>query len=96
LEPKLIFSQEFQRKNGKTVSITKKNQTPWISRGHKKGEKEEGGKTKFGRENLACRNVVAGETVVLADLKGSGSICRIWITMSERDVRGANYNDLII
>ncbi|RKX34412.1 MAG: DUF2961 domain-containing protein [Verrucomicrobia bacterium] len=64
-----------------------KVQSRWISLENKTGEKGAGGKANFGRKGSACTNLAAGETLVLADLKGSGTIRRIWITISERDAQ---------
>jgi len=62
-----------------------KIQTRWISLENKKGEKGAGGKVNFGRKGSACTNLISGDTLVLSDIKGSGTIRRIWITISERD-----------
>jgi hypothetical protein len=66
-------------------------QTRWITLENKQGEKGAAGRVKFGRKGSACTLLAAGETLILADLKGSGTIRRMWITISERDaaaVRG--------
>lgn len=48
-----------------------------------------GGKAHFGRKGSPCRGKLgAGETWVLASGRGTGTVRRIWITMSQRNPAG--------
>ncbi|MCX5660206.1 MAG: DUF2961 domain-containing protein [Planctomycetota bacterium] len=48
-----------------------------------------GGKSNSGRKGSPCRGVLkAGETWTLAEARGTGTVRRIWITMSQRDIAG--------
>ena len=44
------------------------------------GEKGKGGMSNFGRKGYPCVWVPAGETLVMADIQGNGTIRRIWAT----------------
>lgn len=61
-----------------------KVETRWISLENKNGEKGAAGKANFGRKGSACTRLAAGHEITLADLKGSGTIRRMWITISSR------------
>lgn len=49
------------------------------------GQKGQGGLTNRGAKGSAFTSVETGQTIVLANIKGSGRICRIWATLSQRD-----------
>ena len=55
-------------------------QTRWFSFENIDGEKGEGGKANFGRKGAPCKIIKPCETFVMADIKGSGTIRRIWST----------------
>lgn len=60
-------------------------QTRWASMENPDGKKGEGGKTKFGRKGYACIGIEPNQTVVMAHAENtSGTVRRIWITMTER------------
>jgi len=56
-------------------------QTRWYTFENRNAEKGAGGKARFGRKGSPAPQVKAGETFVLADIKQSGTIRRIWITI---------------
>ena len=62
-------------------------ETRWISFENPTGAKGEGGKANQGGKGAAYRPVEAGETVVLADLQGSGTLRRMWVTLGNRTPR---------
>ncbi len=73
-------------------------QTRWFTAENPNGEKGAGGKTNYGRKGYPCFNMAPGQTIVLADIAGSGTIRHIWIagpTTSEflRGVRLEMYWD---
>ena len=55
-------------------------QTRWYSPENPTGEKGKGGLSNFGRKGRPCVDVQPGETLVMADIKGNGTIRRIWST----------------
>jgi hypothetical protein len=59
-------------------------QTRWISFENPTGEPGAGGRGNRGAKGAAYRPVAAGETVVLADVQGSGTIRRMWFTLRDR------------
>jgi len=58
-------------------------QTRWYTYENRTAQKGAGGKTRFGRKGSPAPQVKAGETFVLADIKQSGTIRRIWITIDK-------------
>ncbi|MHB1001188.1 MAG: glycoside hydrolase family 172 protein [Armatimonadota bacterium] len=60
-------------------------ETRWFTFENTKGEKGRGGKSNFGRKGSPCTMIQPGETLVLADIKGSGTIRRMWSTLWQRD-----------
>ncbi|MEE2703251.1 MAG: glycoside hydrolase family 172 protein [Myxococcota bacterium] len=60
------------------------SQTRWISFENPSGAPGSGGRANRGAKGSAYRPVAAGQTVVLADFAGSGSIRRIWFTLRDR------------
>ena len=59
-------------------------ETRWLSPENYDGARGAGGKTTFGRKGSACRgNLKAGETWVLGEGAGTGTIRRFWITVSD-------------
>jgi len=60
-------------------------QTRWYTFENVKGEKGGAGKANFGRKGAPAVALPAGETLVLADIKDSGKIRRIWMTFWNRD-----------
>ena len=60
------------------------SQTRWISFENPSGAPGSGGRANRGAKGSAYRPVAAGQTVVLADFEGSGSIRRIWFTLRDR------------
>lgn len=61
--------------------------TRWISFENPTGAKGEGGKENRGGKGHAFEALKAGESKVLLDMRGSGSIRRMWFTLRERDPR---------
>jgi hypothetical protein len=57
-------------------------QTRWISFENPTGEAGQGGKTNEGRKGSPSRPIKAGESAVLADVEGPGTIRRIWCTVA--------------
>ncbi len=55
-------------------------QTRWYSPENPTGEKGKGGMSNFGRKGYPCVTVQPGETLIMADIKGNGTIRRIWST----------------
>ena len=55
--------------------------TKWYTFENQTGEKGGGGKANFGRKGAPCTRIQAGDTLVLADIQGSGTIRRIWTTL---------------
>ncbi len=55
--------------------------TKWYTFENQKGEKGGGGKANFGRKGAPCTTILAGDTLVLADIRESGTIRRIWMTL---------------
>lgn len=59
-------------------------QTRWFSFENSGTERGKAGLTNRGAKGYAFDEVAAGETKVLMEAAGSGTICRIWMTVSER------------
>lgn len=60
-------------------------QTRWADRENVNAEEGAGGKANFGRKGSPSRNnLKAGESFVLAQAEGSGTVRRIWITINDR------------
>lgn len=67
-------------------------ETRWFTFENKDGEKGGGGKAKFGRKGSPATSIAAGKSFTVADIKGSGTIRRIWLTTHPRTpevLRGA-------
>ena len=60
-------------------------ETKWFSFENPTGAKSEGGKVNKGAKGQAYLPMEPGETRVLMDYQGSGTIRRMWMTMSHRD-----------
>jgi len=58
-----------------------KIQTHWYTFENQKAQKGAGGKANFSRKGAPNTPIKAGETVVLADIKGSGTIRRMWAVL---------------
>ncbi|MEN8230295.1 MAG: glycoside hydrolase family 172 protein [Bacteroidota bacterium] len=69
----------------KLYTIPDGTQTRWQSFENSTGEKGKGGMENKGAKGHPADRVYAGNSVVLLDVKGSGTIHRIWATISERD-----------
>lgn len=61
-----------------------KVETKWFTPENINGEKGKGGMANYGRKGSPCVLFAPGETIVLADIKGSGTIRRIWATLFGR------------
>jgi hypothetical protein len=59
-------------------------QTRWASPENTRGEKGRGGRSNAGRKGSPCIGVVPGAVHTLAKTEGSGTIRRIWMTLSDR------------
>jgi hypothetical protein len=60
-------------------------ETRWYTFENQKGLKGEGGKERFGRKGAPATALPAGKELVLADVQGSGTVRRIWMTLFNRD-----------
>ena len=58
--------------------------TRWISAENYQGQKGKGGMTNKGAKGSAFETILAGKQLVLADIKGTGVINRMWITLNNR------------
>ncbi len=56
-------------------------ETRWYTYENPQGEKGGAGKANHGRKGAPAVGIKAGETLVLADIKGSGTIRRMWATL---------------
>ena len=70
--------------NNSMFRFNKKADSRWISFENRTGEKGNGGKENNGAKGHPCDSIGAGVTKVLMDVKGSGIIHRMWITISDR------------
>ena len=61
-----------------------KVETRWYTYENPKGEKGKGGTERFGRKGAPAVGVAKGESLVLADIEGPGTIRRIWATLWDR------------
>jgi hypothetical protein len=59
-------------------------ETRWYTFENPTGARGAGGKANQGAKGAAYRPVKAGETVVLADIEGSGTLRRMWVTLRDR------------
>jgi hypothetical protein len=59
-------------------------ETRWASGESPHAARGAGGHANHGRKGSPCRPVAPGETVRLAEAEGSGTVRRIWVTISER------------
>jgi len=59
-------------------------QTRWASFENPLAERGRGATTNKGAKGYAFDSVAAGETKTLLDVEGSGTVCRIWMTISDR------------
>lgn len=59
-------------------------QTRWYTFENRAGEKGGGGQAKFGRKGSPATWIKPGERLTVADINGSGTIRRIWITTDPR------------
>ena len=60
-------------------------QTRWITFENRGGDKGAGGQANFGRKGSPAPHIKAGETLVLGDVDGPGTIRRIWTTISTQE-----------
>ena len=65
-------------------TIPQEAQTRWISFENQTGEKGRGGMENKGAKGHAMDHIKAGESKVLFDVKGSGIIHRMWITIDDK------------
>ncbi len=67
-----------------------KLETRWYTYENQNGEKGAGGQANFGRKGAPAVWVQPGDTLVLADIHGSGTIRRIWMALrpEEKFLRG--------
>src|SRR5688572_21375621 len=64
--------------------LPKQAKTGWISFENKNGSKGKGGLENKGAKGHPSEMVQPGEQKVLLDIKGAGTIKRIWLTVSDR------------
>jgi len=60
----------------------KKIETRWLTGENPKGIKGAAGQKRFGRKGAPCLGIPAGGELVITDIKGSGTIRRIWGTLT--------------
>jgi len=60
-------------------------ETRWYTWENPQGLKGQAAQKRFGRKGAPCTGIPAGGQLVLADIKGSGTIRRIWLTLWKRD-----------
>jgi len=63
-------------------------QTRWASFENPKAEKGRGGTTNRGAKGRAFQVLAPGASLTLLDIKGSGTVCRIWLTFNDRSPQG--------
>jgi len=78
----LLFS--FKIEAQELYQMPKNKETKWVSFENVTGNKGEGGQANKGAKGAAFQSLKAGESVNLIDLKGSGTVKRIWMTFNER------------
>lgn len=61
--------------------MPEKIQTRWFTYENKNGMKGSGGTARFGRKGAPAVGLLKGERLVLAEIKESGTIRRIWMTL---------------
>jgi hypothetical protein len=83
----LFVAQSRPQMYGQIYRMPEGVETRWISFENPTGAKGAGGKVNQGAKGAAYRPVKAGETVVLADLQGSGTLRRMWVTLGTRTPR---------
>ena len=66
---------------------TEKLQTKWFTAENVNAEKGKGGQTKHGRKGSPLVWLNPGEPVVIADIKGNGTINRMWFTLWKREAK---------
>lgn len=59
-------------------------QTRWFSPENPRGERARGGLSNGGAKGRPYIRLAAGETATLMDYEGSGTVCRIWVTVNDR------------
>jgi len=62
-------------------------QSRWYTFENPQGIKGGGGTARLGRKGAPCTAIPAGERLVLADVQGSGTIRRIWMTLWNRNAK---------
>jgi len=60
-------------------------QTRWYTFENPQGVKGGAGKARFGRKGAPATEIPKGQSLVLADVQGSGTIRRIWMTLWNRE-----------
>ena len=64
-----------------------KIQTKWFTAENMNAEKGAGGQTKNGRKGSPLIYINPGKAAVIADIKGCGTINRMWFTLWKRDAK---------
>lgn len=64
-------------------------ETRWYTFENKDGKRGGGGKERFGRKGAPATGLKKGESLVLADIEGSGTIRRIWLTLFDHSSTSA-------
>ena len=80
----LFMAQSRPQMYGQIYRMPEGVETRWITFENPTGAKGGGGKENKGAKGAAYRPLPAGQTVVLADLQGSGTIRRMWVTLGNR------------
>ena len=80
----LFMAQQRPQMFGQLYRMPEGVETRWITFENPTGAKGGGGKENQGAKGAAYRPIKAGETVALADLQGSGTLRRIWVTLGTR------------
>jgi hypothetical protein len=88
LYPCIAFLMFAATTHGSTLDVhtmPEQTETRWISFENPKGEKGAGGMANKGAKGAAFKPLPAGETLVLLDYEGSGTVRRIWMTLRPND-----------
>ena len=64
-------------------------ETRWFTFENKDGKKGNGGKERFGRKGAPATALKKGEKLTMADIKGPGTIRRIWCTLFDHSTTAA-------
>lgn len=64
-------------------------ETRWYTFENREGKRGGGGTARYGRKGAPATSLKKGESLVLADIKGSGTIRRMWLTLFDHSTTSA-------